>query len=148
MPSKEHPTFGLCKMERLANGKGALALLSFFFFLEGVLGIHWIKGRVEIAGGKGSGKVDSHPPGRDNSHLGLPALLPKLSWLHWQEAAQVGWGCLCLYGHIPCAPRAFLILSGCLAIAEAGTLLSAAQFDCSSCGFGAYVPAFMHGSIC
>lgn len=21
-------------------------------------------------------------------------------------------------------------------------------FDCSSCGFGAYVPAFMHGSIC
>lgn len=42
VPSKEHPAFALCKIERLADGKGALAILlefwgflgaGFFFFL-------------------------------------------------------------------------------------------------------------------
>lgn len=44
-----------------------------------------MKGRVEMVGGKGSGKVNSHPAGRDNSRLGLSAFVPKLSWLRRQH---------------------------------------------------------------
>lgn len=42
-----------------------------------------MKGRVEMAEGKGNGKVNPHTPGRDNSHLELSAFVLKLSWLHW-----------------------------------------------------------------
>lgn len=40
------------------------------------------------------------------------------------------------------------LFSSLQAAAEAGARLSAARFDCSSCGFEAYVPAFVHSSIC
>jgi len=98
--------------------------------------------------GNVSGKVNSHPLGRDNSHRGRSPSCPSRAGCVGGE--QHGWdeGHLRLFVPIPWAPRAFLIPSAPLAAAEAGALPSAARFDCSSCGFGAYVPAFMHGSIC
>lgn len=99
-----------------------------------------------MAGGKGNGKVNSHPPGRDNSRLGLSAFIPKLSWLRRQHRWDgVAFASMATSRGLQ---ELFFLLSGCLAAAEAGTLLSAARFDCSSCGFGAYIPAIMHGSIC